>query len=111
MRIGLTINNKDYDAPVEHLVESLGVLPHWVTEFNLLNGDDLKKYLDGRYGYGLYEFKGTVKDDGTYVSPHEDDEDLPFVGRMKTAQGMVYFYPYAMVGIPTSGGYFVTRMD
>ena len=30
---------------------------------------------------------------------------------MKTAQGMVYFYPYAIVGIPTSEGYFITRMD
>ena len=107
----LEINNKDYDAPPEHLMESLGVLPHWVTEFNLLNGDDLKKYLDGRYGFGLYEFGGEVTDDGTYVSPHEEDKDLPFVGRMKTAQGMVYVYPYAIVFIVLSKCYFITSMD
>ena len=60
---------------------------------------------------GYMNLVGEVTDDGTYVSPHEEDKDLPFVGRMKTAQGMVYFYPYAIVGIPTSEGYFITRMD
>ena len=34
----LEINNKDYDAPPEHLMESLGVLPHWVTGLTYFMG-------------------------------------------------------------------------
>lgn len=111
MKLNLEVNTEDFDAKPEDLIESLGALPHWVLEFNLLNGDDLKKYLDMRYGFGLYEFGGAIDEEGTYVSAYKEDENLPYVAKMGTAQGTVYFYPYAIIGIPTSNGYFITRMD
>ena len=90
----LTINTKALpDVPVEHLKEMLGVLPYWVREYNLL-------------GKGM----GDVQSDGTYSDP--EDPDLPYIGKMNTPNGYVYFYQYAMLALPLPNGeYFVTRMD
>ncbi len=108
----LTLNTTHYDAPKEHLVESLGLLPHWVVEYNLLGESDIVQYMTNRYGFGrLYKFEGEVLEDGSYHSFFEEDEDLPWVGKMKTKQGTVYFYPYAITALPTKDGYFITRMD
>ena len=108
----LTLNTTHYDAPKEHLVESLGLLPHWVVEYNMLGESDIVQYMTERYGFGeLYKFEGTVTEDGRWQSPHEDDEDLEYVGKMQTKDGTVYFYPYAITALPTDDGYFVTRMD
>ena len=115
--MNLVLNTTHYDAPKEHLVESLGLLPHWVVEYNILGGvagtaKDLVQYMTERYGFGeLYKFGGTVTEDGVYQSPHEEDEDLHYVGKMYTDHGTVYFYPYAITALPTDDGYFVTRMD
>jgi hypothetical protein len=107
----LVLNTRDYNEPKEYLMEWLGVLPHWVFEFNILNGDDILAFMEGCYGYGLHKFEGEVLDDGAYRSQYDEDDDMPFIGKMGTARGDVYFYPYAMVALPTSDGYFVTRMD
>ena len=108
----LTLNTTHYDAPKEHLVESLGLLPHWVVEYNMLGESDIVQYMTERYGFGeLYKFEGTVTEDGRWQSPHEEDEDLEYVGKMQTKAGTVYFYPYAITALPTDDGYFVTRMD
>ena len=107
----LVLNDKDYDASLNDLKESLGVLPHWVAEATLCQCVDLKSFLEEAYGWGLHKFNGTVLDDGTYKSEFDEDKDLPFVGKMQTHKGVVYFYPYAMVAIPTDDGHFVTRMD
>ena len=108
----LTLNTTHYDAPKEHLVESLGLLPHWVVEYNMLGESDIVQYMTERYGFGeLYKFEGTVTEDGRWQSPHEEDEDLEYVGKMQTKDGPVYFYPYAITALPTDDGYFVTRMD
>tara|TARA_Y100001938_G_scaffold143740_1_gene217047 strand:- start:238 stop:591 length:354 start_codon:yes stop_codon:yes gene_type:complete len=115
----LTINTRHYDAPKEHLVESLGLLPHWVVEYNLLNAMDLPggesdivQYMTKRYGFGeLYRFDGEIVNGGVYKSNHEDDKDLEYVGRMDTKDGTVYFYPYAITALPTKDGYFITRLD
>ena len=108
----LTLNTTHYDAPKEHLVESLGLLPHWVVEYNMLGESDIVQYMTERYGFGeLYKFDGTVTEDGRWQSPHEEDEDLEYVGKMQTKDGTVYFYPYAITALPTDDGYFVTRMD
>ena len=107
-----TLNTTHYDAPKEHLVESLGLLPHWVVEYNMLGESDIVQYMTERYGFGeLYKFEGTVTEDGRWQSPHEEDEDLEYVGKMQTKDGTVYFYPYAITALPTDDGYFVTRMD
>ena len=107
----LVLNTSDYKEPKEYLVEWLGVLPHWVFEFNILNGDDILAFMEGCYGYGLHKFEGEVLYDGAYRSQHEEDDDLYAIGKMATSYGYVYFYPYGMVALPTSDGYFVTRMD
>jgi len=112
MNNAMLVNTKAYpDASQQELAESLGLIPMWIAEFNIMGLNDLKEFLEGRYGYGLYEFNGTVHEDGRYISAYEDDEDLEFVGRMKTKDGYVYMYPYAITAIPTEDGYYVTRMD
>ena len=109
----LTINTGAFpDVPEEHLKEMLGILPYWVREYNLLGeGMDIVNFMTERYGFGsLYQFKGDVQEDGTYTTT--DDPDMPYVGKMNTSNGYVYFYEYAMLALPLPNGeYFVTRMD
>ena len=108
----LQLNTTDFDAPKEHLAESLGLLPIWVHEYNILGEDDIVRYMTERYGFGkLYQFEGEVVEGGVYRSPHEEDEDLAWVGKMKTRHGTAYFYPYAITALPTDDGHFITRMD
>ena len=111
--MNLTINTKAFpDADPGMLQEMLGVLPYWVREYNILGTDmDIVGFMTERYGFGkLYQFKGKVLDDGTYKCA--EDPDLPYVGKMNTPSGTVYFYQYAMLALPLPDGeYFVTRMD
>ena len=108
----LKLNTTHYDAPKEHLVEPLGLLPHWVVEYNMLGESDLVQYMTERYGFGeLYRFGGDVQEDGSYKSNYDEDDDLQYVGKMDTKDGTVYFYPYAITALPTDEGYFITRMD
>lgn len=103
--------NDSWSLDKKIAIESLGLLPHWVVEYNLLDGEDLPEFMEGRYGFSLYKFNGEVLEDGKYRSPHEEDEDLEWVGKMPTKDGVVYFYPYAITALPTKDGYFITRMD
>jgi hypothetical protein len=105
----VTCNNEYYSLAHEEL---FGYLPSWVREYNLglSTADNLKDHLDQTYGYGLYEFESTIENE-TLVSPYEEDEDIPWVGKMESEDGTVYFFKYSIVGIPTKEGYFVTRMD
>ena len=110
----LTINTKAFpDVPKEHLQEMLGILPYWVREYNFLGeGMDIVNFMTERYGFGeLFEFTGyELLDDGTYR--YQDDPDLPYIGKMNTPNGNVYFYQYAMIALPLPNGeHFVTRMD
>ncbi len=109
----LTINTKAFpDVPKEHLKEMLGILPYWVGEYVVLGTDmDIVRFMTERYGFGkLWHFKGEVLEDGTYRYP--EDPDLPYVGKMSTPNGNVYFYERAMLALPLPNGeYFVTRMD
>ena len=111
--MNLTINTKAFpDADPGMLQEMLGILPYWVREYNLLGeGMDIVGFMTERYGFGsLYQFKGDVQEDGTYSYP--EGPDLPYVGKMNTPNGNVYFYEYAMLALPLPNGeYFVTRMD
>lgn len=115
----LQLNTKEFDAPKEHLAEALGLLPIWVREYNVLcvyepnvaPVQDLVQYMTERYGFGLYKFEGEVLEDGSYRSFFEEDEDLQWVGKMKTKHGTAYFYQYAITALPTDDGYFITRMD
>jgi hypothetical protein len=108
----LQLNTKEYDAPKEHLAESLGLLPLWVQEYNILGKSDIVAYMTERYGFGrLYKFEGEVLEDGSYHTFFEEDEDLPWVGKMKTKHGTAYFYPYGILALPVDDGHFITRMD
>ena len=109
----LTINTKAFpDVDPGLLEDMLGVLPYWVGEYILLGTDmDIVGFMTERYGYGkLYQFKGEVLPNGTYR--HKGDPDMPYVARMNTPSGNVYFYECAMLALPLPNGeYFVTRMD
>ena len=110
----LTINKKVFpDVDSGLLEDMLGVLPYWVAEYILYGWKkmDILEFMTERYGFGkLYQFKGKVSEDGTYKCA--EDPDLPYVGKMNTPSGTVYFYQYAMLALPLPNGeYFVTRMD
>jgi len=108
----MDINSKVFDAPREQIQEALGLLPMWVMEYNLLEKDDLVRHMQDSYGFGgLYKFGGYVTEHGNYCSAHEDDDDLPWIAKMKTKDGDVYFYEYAITALPTTDGYYITRMD
>jgi hypothetical protein len=109
----LKVNGRDFpDLTASNVEDMLGVLPYWVAEYILYGRDmDIVGFMTERYGFGeLYKFKGEVLPNGTYKS--EDDPDLPYVARMNTPSGNVYFYQYAMLALPLpDGSHFVTRMD
>ena len=109
----LKVNGRDFpDLTASNVEDMLGVLPYWVAEYILYGRDmDIVGFMTERYGFGeLYKFKGEVLPNGTYKS--EDDPDLPYVARMNTPSGNVYFYEYAMLALPLpDGSHFVTRMD
>ena len=110
----LTINTKAFpDVELGLLEDMLGVLPYWVGEYIVYGWIkmDIVAFMTERYGFGkLYQFKGKVLEDGTYKCA--EDPDLPYVGKMSTPNGTVYFYQYAMLALPLPNGeYFVTRMD
>jgi len=109
--VEVTLNTTDY--PQLNSEEVFGLLPNWVRQYNvgLTEEETLKDHLDTAYGFGLYEFDGEILEDGTYRSPYEEDEDIKWIGKMNTLDGILYFYKYSIVGIPTQSGYFLTRMD
>ena len=100
----LLLNTEAYpDYTQDQLVEWLGILPHWVAEYAAVEDGDLVEHMTDCYGFGsLYKFKGKVLDNGTYTQP---------IAKMKLKKGDVYFYPYAMIALPTKDGHYVTRMD
>ena len=113
----LIINKEKYGhLPLQDVKEALGLLPMWVHEFNVLDDDDdIINFMRHKYEWGLSAFNGTVTDTGAYKSEHDEDEDLDYIAKMKTKQGTVYFYPYAIIALPTRlgkyHGHFITRMD
>ena len=114
MKVALQINQAAYpDYSKQELADMLGVLPYWVGDYVAYGSDhDLTYHMKQQYGYGdFYEWGGQVLADGTYRADNDEDEDMQFIGRMKTDDGMVYFYPYGVIAMPTDNGYLVTRMD
>ena len=110
----LKVNGRDFpDLTASNVEDMLGVLPYWVGEYILYGWKkmDIVGFMTDRYGFGeLYQFKGEVLQNGTYKCA--EDPDLPYVARMNTPSGNVYFYQYAMLALPLpDGSHFVTRMD
>jgi hypothetical protein len=109
----LEVNGNDFpDLTASNVEDMLGILPYWVGEFIIYGTDmDIVGFMTERYGFGeLYRFKGKVLPNGTYR--HKGDPDMPYIARMDTPSGIVYFYEYAMLALPLPNGeYFVTRMD
>ena len=109
----LKVNGRDFpDLTASNVEDMLGVLPYWVAEYIIYGTDmDIVGFMTERYGFGeLYRFKGKVLPNGTYR--HKGDPDMPYVARMNTPSGNVYFYECAMLALPLPNGeYFVTRMD
>ncbi len=113
----LVINDEVYgDLPRDQVEDSLGLLPMWVAEYsiNAVEGvtESLVEHMEYCYGFGsLIKFDGEVLDNGNYKSAYEEDEDLPWIGKIHTKDGWAYFYRYAITALPTEDGYFLTRMD
>ena len=108
----VVINKEQYGhLLVEDVTETLGLLPVWVQAFNILGGDDIVNFMRDKYQWGLYKFNGAVTESGAYKSEYDEDEDLDYIAKMKTKEGTVYFYPYAITALPTPDGYYITRMD
>jgi hypothetical protein len=109
----LEVNGNDFpDLTASNVEDMLGILHYWVGEYIIYSrGMDIVEFMTERYGFGeLYRFKGKVLPNGTYR--HKGDPDLPYVARMDTPSGNVYFYEYAMLALPLPNGeYFVTSMD
>jgi len=103
--LAVEINSEAY--PTLNKAEACGLIPYWVAEY--AGENTLKEHLAKCYQFGLYEMGGVVTEDGTYQYP--EDEDLPWIAKMETKDGMLYQYLYGIVAIPTKDGHFVTRMD
>jgi len=99
-------NNEVY--PNMDKLEACGYIPYWVDDYNNTE-TGLKEHLANCYQFGLYEMGGEVLEDGTYRYP--GDDDLPWIVKMTTPDGILYQYLYGIVAIPTEEGHFVTRMD
>ena len=107
----MLVQTNDAVYPNMDKLEACGLIPHWVADYTLGNNTetDLKEHLAKCYTFGLYEMGGEVAEDGTFQYP--GDDDLPWIVKMDTPDGILYQYLYGIVAIPTKDGYFVTRMD
>jgi len=107
----MLVQTNDEVYPNMDKLEAAGLIPHWVADYVLTDNNtvSLKKHLADCYTFGLYEMGGEVFEDGTYKYP--GDDDLPWIVKMTTPDGILYQYLYGIVAIPTEEGYFVTRMD
>ena len=115
MQLTLTINTNAFpEYSKSQLHAMLGLLPLWVAEHvGNDDGTDIVQFMTDRYGCGkLYKFDGGIDKEGYYISSHEDDADLPYIGKMITKHGYAYFYEYAIIALPQPDGtHFITRMD
>ena len=105
------VNNKDY--PVYPITDALGFLPYWVHNFDSNEDiDDLVEHMTFEYGFGkLHPMEGSTIKDGVWISPHKEDNDVPFMALQHTRAGTVYYYPWGVIALPTADGYLITRMD
>jgi len=110
------------------LVEACGLIPDFFADacITLALGvegstqsalDDIADRMDAVYGcggFGSYPFDGTLSSDGTYVSPHEDDADLPPLCRFGfkgTFHCFVYQYGITAIRDNTTGEFKIARFD
>ena len=117
MKVTYDPQGKYPNASQKQLSEACGLIPYWVTEWEtLIRGipefdQGLKRWLDKRYRFGLFELsKSVIEDDGTYRYPGDPDM-APFIAIDLGEHGVFYQYPNAIAAIPTPDGYYVTRMD
>ena len=110
--------NPKINATKNRIIESLGLLPLWVTAYNVLSEGkdrkvDLVKYMEDQYGFGkLYRFGSKLKD-GMLISEYEEDEDMEWLASHDTPVGLVWYFPYAIIALPRveENDYFITSMD
>lgn len=107
----IQINNQDYSH--HQVVDGLGILPYWVNNFESNEDiEDLVEHMTFEYGFGpLRPMEGSVIKNGFWVSPHEEDDDHPYMALQETRAGTVYYFPYGVIALPTPDGYLITRMD
>ena len=115
----ITFDKKRYPESTDYLMAWGGFIPIWIVEWNLRKamGVDvtLFDHLDTQYearaclGIKGRRFQGEIDSKGILRHP-EDPPMHPFM-TWETAEGSVYFYPYSVMGIPTAGNHYLTRMD
>ena len=112
IEINLNPNSKFKGVDASALIQSCGILPVWALNIMYLDVP-LKEAMEKQYAYGpLHEMKGSIKEDGTYVSPYEEDEDLDPVLKIIRGEEIFYQYPYAIVAfVQKDGSSYITRMD
>jgi hypothetical protein len=113
--LDLKINSAAFpDVPKDYLIEMLGVLPHWASEYDVhgFEYEDLKEFMERMYGWNLHKFEGEVLASGNYKSKYDEDPVMPWVGQMQCTWGTIYFYESAILALPMPNGvHFITRMD
>ena len=116
MDIKTTIDPTGYFASqasheMEYAIESLGILPHWVTKAE--DTESIREAFDRQYNFGLFEFHGiTINAEGVFSYP-EDPDLYPIISMVRGSE-TAYFYQSAMVAIINKDqniAQFVTRMD
>jgi len=117
-------------ARPDDLVEACGLIPDFFADAcitlalgddsadaNLSALDDIADRMDAIYGCGgfaAHPYGGTVAADGTYSSPHHEDEALPPLCRFGfkgTFHCFVYQYGITAIRDNTTGEYKVARFD
>lgn len=111
----LEIELHNTQAPVEHIIESCGVLPEWFSMILEATDDDTTDMIIRKlYPFYVDTPMGGVVDreTGVYKYP-EDPPQLPLMKLTNLNTGRVaYFYQHAVVAFEKCDGTFhTTRMD
>ena len=107
----ITIDPTGYfiGAIAGRIIESLGVLPFWLSE-GLEEGETAEHALLSRYEFASGPMTGgTISEEGVYT--HPEDLDLYPLAKVATETETIYFYEYAMVSIVTEDKTTTYRMD
>jgi len=115
----ITFDKKRYDMSTDDMMAWGGYVPLWVMQWNLHYTmgseetllDHLDKCYAQRAGMPVKDrpMGGEIDAEGVYRYP-EDEPMYPYM-TWETREGLVYFYPYSVMGIPTGSEHYTVRMD
>ena len=104
--------SKDFkNARAIDMMEACGIIPEFFAEACLqleyddsteLNLDNIAAAMDNIYQCGGFQYamKGTVSEDGSYISSYEDDYDMPAICRFGyEGRYLLYVYDSAITAL------------